>query len=102
MQHKNSVLDITLISMSGKEMLKGFFTMKSNRNLKADKSKPKVLLFLTELFLCSHSFVSEELANQKSPPFPQIFEDKSLPLFLKGLRWERAHPVLPRDSHEMT
>ena len=48
MQHKNSVLDITLISMSGKEMLKGFFTMKSNRNLKADKSKPKVLLFLTE------------------------------------------------------
>lgn len=48
MQHENSGLDTTLISMSGKEMLKGFFTMKSNRNLKADKSKTKVLLFLTE------------------------------------------------------
>lgn len=52
--------------------------------------------------LCSHSFVSEELANQKSPPFPWIFEDNSLPFFLKGLRWEKARPVLPHDSHEMT
>ena len=48
MQHENAGLDTTLILMSGKEMLKGFFTMKSNRNLKADKSKTKVLPFLTE------------------------------------------------------
>lgn len=48
MQHENSGLDTTHILMSGKEVLKRFFTMKSNRNLRADKSKTKVLLFLTE------------------------------------------------------